>query len=507
MRGSLLLAALTSVVSVAGFSFTTSTPSQCGDFTVTWTGGTAPYQLIMIPTITVTSGVIVNMTIPTNATGSYTFTLDEPSGLEFIAAMSDSTGFGTGGTTSVLTVGSSSDTSCLNTNLLYDFFFSVDPTSNPAQCSSQAITWENNVTLPVGAYGFIPSGSAFSIPIQQSTSDITYDWTVDIASGTQYLILMADDGTYKTGGSTSLMTVQSGSTSCMNSSSPHSGAATTSSSSSASASSTPSSSSVAGIGGSSSGGTSGTTANDTSSKSNTGAIVGGTVGGVAFLVLLALLLLCCIRRRARTKDSEADPAIKSYGTAPGEKRRNPMDLLSRGRHNSEGDGLVEGDGLAARNNAGENGRPFEVNGAEYEPSPFRYPSPPHTPGETALPPSSFAVGAVAKANEGSMTARPSGDQRPSVESTRTGGTTNPSQLPPSSELATLGHHNSIRKPTSANLIIPATPPQGGADARRLPETPTTESGARFVQHEDSGEVVDLPPRYDQLRTRNPDAVE
>jgi hypothetical protein len=48
------------------------------------------------------NGRIYNISIPDSARGSHSFTLAEPSGLEFIATMYDSTGWGTGGTTPVL---------------------------------------------------------------------------------------------------------------------------------------------------------------------------------------------------------------------------------------------------------------------------------------------------------------------------------------------------------------------------------------------------------------------
>ncbi|RXK35595.1 hypothetical protein M231_07125 [Tremella mesenterica] len=513
---------------VKGFGFNTSTPNQCGQWTVQWDGGTAPFGLLLVPTITVNSGKIINVTIPSDASNSYTFQLDEPSGLEFIATMWDSGGWGTGGTTDVLTVGSSSDSSCLTSNLNYDFFFSLDPNSNPSQCSTTTISWNNNITLPVKLYGLIPSGSAFSLPIPQGGS-YTYDWTVDISSGTPFLLLMSDAGQYQTGGSTSLLTVQDGSTNCMNSSSPGLSTSTSTSSSSISSSSTStgnsasSSSSITGIGGSSSGGKTSTSSDpDNKPKSNTGAIVGGTVGGVAFIAFLFLLALCCLRRRAkRTSEEGADPAVKSYGVV-GEKRR-PMDLLSRRQGSGETD-----DGLLGRNQG-------EVGGGVYEPSPFRYPSPPLNSQERGrAPPSSFNYlsqgdkgttgtfsgnphnilstqpslppGAEAGVGAGAIGAgmgmgmgvgkqgggRGNGVLRDSEDSDRTANTfSSPGQQQTvgQSDAATIGHGIGEKRNSTQVRPLPDVPN----------DRPTT-----FVQHEDSGEIVDLPPRYDQLRTRNPD---
>ncbi|ORY26245.1 hypothetical protein BCR39DRAFT_261379 [Naematelia encephala] len=462
-------------------------------------------------------------------------------------------------------VGSSSNTSCLNDNLLYDFFFSIDPQTNPSQCSSMAISWNDNVTYPLHLYGLIPSGSAFEVSVPQTSSDVDIDWTVDIRSGTDFLLLMADSGTYQTGGSSSLLTVGSGDGSCINSTSPASATPSSSTSSSARSSSSSTSSSastspvtssssstststsssagVTGVGGGSAGGTSGNDSSGSgtgsSGSSKVGPIVGGVVGGVAFLALLALLAFCCVRRRKRNDSrKENDPLLSAYGASSGEKpgRRRPVDLLEEG-----GGGVGIG---ATRHDSGETHVEGQTGG--YEVTPFRggYPSPGLSHPEMA------AVGGVAKADEART---PTGLEsstplRPSVDSNREGTTASsgggtfgtPSRTPQAqstlaaSDMATVGHgsagegggvgglaglglgtlgvvggverSNSIRKPASASTLREREPEL----ARPLPAAP------RFVQHEDSGrvrevggggdvgEVVDLPPRYDQLLARNPD---
>jgi hypothetical protein len=396
-----------------------------------------------------------------------------------------------------------------------------------------SISWASNVTYPVNLYGVIPHGTAFSLPISQTSGTDSYDWTVDIASGTDFVLLMSDAGPYQTGGSTGLLTVGSGNTNCMDSSSP---ASVTTSASSTSASATSSSTSaasasasVAGVGGSSSGGTS---ESGPSSSNHTGAIAGGAVGGVAFLVLLALLLFCCIRRRARTKGEKSDPAIKSYGVASGsEKRasRRPMDLLAgRGRVASDEEvGGGRGDGVTEN----------------YQPSPFRYPSPPSTPagpgvvGALGGAATGAALGGAAMAGRSEKANQPSSPivsapfaavaQRHSEDSqhsrhtqtnTNTYGSstpptqsaTPPQQVPPppstqsemaATDVATAGHGvrrgDSIRKtPSMQQLAVPSSPGLGGGIAenqgpggRRLPDVPGRSDATRFVQHEDSGQVV------------------
>ncbi|WVF65633.1 hypothetical protein IAT40_000364 [Kwoniella sp. CBS 6097] len=528
--------------SVSAFSFSTSTPQQCSDFTIQWSGGTPPYQLVMVPTITITGGRIINITIPDNLSSpySYTFELEEPTGLEFLVAMSDSNGFGTGGTTSVLTVGSSTDSSCLPGSLNYDFFFSLNPDSNPTACSSMSISWPDNATEPVGLYGLIPHGSAWSIPIEQSST--SYNWQVDIQSETRFLLFMSDNGPYQTGGSSPLYQVQSGETGCINDNSPKIATGGEAMTWATSASSHAPSASVSGVGGTSSGGS-----NEGTSSKNTGAIVGGTVGGVAFLVLLAILLFFCVKRRARNRsDRNSDPGMKSYGIASGAekgRRSNQIDLV---------DGNEAERGRLSGDESPDAGRQVEMNGDVYEPSPFRYPSPPETPSAgvgaalagagtgtggrnghannraSTIPPSllntpemlAMAEQKGARSPTSPTTNFNNNNNRPAGDSASFGRGPGSSGAPPTeaSNQATVGHHHaggavaggnsSIRKtPSSQHLGGPAgaAGPGGGAGAEAGGNGHGQgNEGTRFVLHEDAGEVVDLPPRYDQLRTRNPD---
>lgn len=49
-----------------------------------------------------TAGRIRNITVPNGSNGRYSFELNEPAGLRFLATMYDGTGWGSGGTTGVL---------------------------------------------------------------------------------------------------------------------------------------------------------------------------------------------------------------------------------------------------------------------------------------------------------------------------------------------------------------------------------------------------------------------
>ncbi|WVQ63972.1 uncharacterized protein L199_002130 [Kwoniella botswanensis] len=508
--------------SVVGFTFSTSTPVQCQNFTVQWSGGQGPYHLSLIPTIIVTGGHIENITIPSGST-EYSFQLQQPAGLDFLVTMSDSQGFGTGGTTSVLTVGSSDDSSCVPSSLNYDFTFAISPDSNPTSCSSMSITWLENATEPVSLFGLIPHGTAFQIPIDQSST--SYDWTVDIKENTQFLLFMSDSGQYQTGGSTDLYRVQSGGNdSCITSSSP-----TTASGDSmtyATSATAQPSASVSGVGGSSQGGSSGSGGG---SSTNTGAIVGGTLGGVAFLVLLALLLFFCIKRKARSKDdSRSDSGLRAYGLGGGEKngrRSNQLDLAE------EGEG-IDGD----HTHTPEGARHVQVNGDVYEPSPFRYPSPPETPptnnnhqGLSSIPPSSqntpqMLALANEKANNRNSSLGVGVPNSPTTTThtgTRTSGESGMGRPPALSEgvpetedsnRATVGHGgaagrmSSIRKTPSSQQVgsgAAAASSNNAVNGHSNVSSGEREGETRYIQHEDAG-VIDLPPRYDQLRARNPD---
>nr|XP_019009763.1 uncharacterized protein I206_05323 [Kwoniella pini CBS 10737]OCF48544.1 hypothetical protein I206_05323 [Kwoniella pini CBS 10737] len=478
---------------ISAFTFSTSTPVQCQNFTIQWSGGSGPYHLSLVPTIIVAGGHIENITIPSEST-QWSFNLQQPAGLDFLVTMSDSTGFGAGGTTSVLTVGSSDDSSCVPSFSNYDFTFAVNPDSNPSSCGTMAVSWLENATEPVSLFGLIPHGSAFQLPIDQSSTN--YDWTVDIQENTQFLLFMSDSGQFQTGGSTPLYRVQSGgNTSCITSSSP-----TTASGDSmtyATSAGQPTAS-VSGVGGSSQGGS-----NGSSSSSHTGAIVGGTVGGVAFLVLLALLLFFCIKRRARRDDRSDSGGLKNYGLGRNSAEKN-------GRRTNQLDLVEEGDG----DETPEGGRQVEMNGDVYEPSPFRYPSPPETPGNTnnglgsMTPSSNNTPQMLALASEKATNSNRNSIQTPLTPSTNTHPrTSGETYTPPDgttvaasegiaetedSNRATVGHGagrmSSIRKTPSSQQINTSNALGSGTGTSNEGSGNTNLSSgeARYIQHEDAG---------------------
>jgi hypothetical protein len=142
-----LLHWMTLSVANAAFTFTFSTPTQCDNLSLTWSGmlteslvlfvpcqrvrlsqgGQGPFSLQLIPIL----GTPRNISIPdsafSNGKGSYETQLDFPATHQILLAMSDSTGFGAGGTTNVLTVGPSvGGSSCNTTDPGVDFTFELN---------------------------------------------------------------------------------------------------------------------------------------------------------------------------------------------------------------------------------------------------------------------------------------------------------------------------------------------------------------------------------------------
>jgi hypothetical protein len=363
-----------------------------------------------------------------------------------------------------------------------------------------SISWPNNVTLPVSLYGLIPGGTAFQLPIPQSSSDTSYDWTVNIAQGTDVILMMSDNSQVQTGGSTSLLEVGGGNTGCMNATSPSAAGSGTGAGTAAD----PGSSSITGVGGTSGGG-SGQGNNGQGNEGGggkstpVGAIVGGTVGGVAFLVLLAILLFFCLKRRNRERRESNDTSlIKNYGmNGAGTEKRNRFDILAGGK-SARNDGGLGRSGSDAETRVGE---------AEYQPSPFRYPSPP--PGSSTngnIPPTSFPVMPVSKeaesrrSYESGNTTQSYSHLQPSSASVTESGTatgTGAGSQTGRTDAATIGHGVQRGASTRKTAPVPAsptvnTPPRRGVDdvaATEGAEGEGAEGEMRFVQHKDEGPIV------------------
>ena len=164
------------VVSAFNFTFS-SDPTQCSPLTVTVNGGTPPYRLNLVPSGPMPGGGDDIRKIVDEQFSDKTFTLDAlkfPASSEFFAMVSDATGLsschncsvlymprhshrfitgvGTGGTSAMLTVSGSNNTSCLPTvKRKYDYFFFLNPDIFTL-CQPVNITWtfsQGSVYLPL----------------------------------------------------------------------------------------------------------------------------------------------------------------------------------------------------------------------------------------------------------------------------------------------------------------------------------------------------------------------
>ncbi|KAG8851398.1 hypothetical protein FRB96_009235 [Tulasnella sp. 330] len=297
---------------------------QCADLSVAWDGGVAPWELVLIP-VGALSGPEIRTIVDANITSgnSYSFQLKFPTNSSFLAMMSDATGIGTGGTSELITVLDGS-ADCLATSATTpDFYLYLDPNSSPAQCSTVDVGWDaTNSQGPVRITAMLPGGQSFALPVPNTGA--SFNWTVDMKQGTDYLIVAGDQRGFGTGGSSQLFTVGAGSSGCINGSSPSStmgpaaGGIYATGSGGGSVTGVPGGQPAASTGGTSSG-----------KKSNTGAIVGGVIGGVIFLLFALLSLLYFLRRRRRRQ---------TEGGGEKNRRREDIDLLNGEAGSTSGSG-------------------------------------------------------------------------------------------------------------------------------------------------------------------------
>jgi hypothetical protein len=220
-------------------------------------------------------------------------------------------------------IAGSSDQSCHTAPAPFGFYFYTDPavSISTAQCQPLRLSWDNNVVYPLQAVGFVPGGSAFTIPVPQNRASLSTTWPVSIREGAQYQLLMAHGGQVATGGSTNLTWVTGGGAGCLTANSPGAGVRVATVINSAGTSSTRSLTSMRSTTDSPSsttrpgGDNVGSSNSGSSASASTGAIAGGVVGGIAVIALLVLLVFCCRRRRRQQAQSREDyaasPAVES----------------------------------------------------------------------------------------------------------------------------------------------------------------------------------------------------
>ncbi|KAI0350822.1 hypothetical protein OH77DRAFT_1379477, partial [Trametes cingulata] len=399
-----------------------NTPRQCQNLELDITGsGSPPYTALIIPTgptplpNSIEARRITEVSF-TNTTAS--FQLKFPENSQFVAVVSDSTGFGSGGTSAIVTVLSGSD-GCFDTthSVSPAFLFHIEPTGVLITCEATRIWWEQSDVQGNPTFqGVIPGGESFQIPQGPVTSvtgqGVGFSWTPSVRGGTTMLLVGGDDRGLGSAGSNSYTIQDGNSVSCLNSTSP------SSTPGSPAGGSYPTSTDGSGVNIGTGGG---------GSHVDIGAIVGGVIGGVVGAIAIALVLLFAVRRQRLHK---------------GTKER-PVDLLQ----DQEGPST--------------DGRPPEY----YRPEPFVLPDP-----TVASTHGGSVAGTAAGAGLAASAARPSGDRRESYISSSTSETggaglrvagssapstsTRKSPVPPSFRPVNIIQHDDAGPPT-----VPPPPPE------------------------------------------------
>ncbi|KAI0274719.1 hypothetical protein BC834DRAFT_6550 [Gloeopeniophorella convolvens] len=301
-RLSSLPVVLGALVPVLGFTFTSTTPTQCGNLQVSWTGGQPPFVLEIIPVHGSQKILNVPASAFNNGAGSFSTQLQLAQEQQFVITMSDATGSATGGISPLLTVeapagGASCNTVDPGPNFVYDLDFALQ------QCRPYTFSNFPDAVQPVTIVGVVPGGSA--VVLHPPSGSTQFVWNpASVPAGTSIIFVMSD-AQNRTGGASDIKV--SGSTSdssCLNASSPSVTSSQTSSTTT-SASSTRSSTSSPAVSPSStpksSGKVSGTTV--------TATIVGILIG----LGVLAALGFFLFRRHRGSSSRRRQPFLNLAG--------------------------------------------------------------------------------------------------------------------------------------------------------------------------------------------------
>ncbi|TFK94445.1 hypothetical protein K466DRAFT_593619 [Polyporus arcularius HHB13444] len=276
----------------ANFTFSYSKATQCDDFQVSWTGGTAPFQLTIVPSF----GTPRTTKIPdgsfSNSRGSFTTTMNMPKGQQIVVVMSDATGFGSGGVTPVITVGPTvSKTACDTSDPGVDFTYEAN--SALAQCRTYTFSLYKDAVQPIQITGIVPGGSTFIL--NPPRGPLSFDWVADIAANTELVFFMTDANN-RQGGSTQFASVLlSDDKTCLDKNSPASVAhppsmTATSKAAAGTKSSTHTQTSTSSA-------TSSPDTDDPSKSSPAGTLAAAIVGTLVALVVLGSLIWFYLRRR------------------------------------------------------------------------------------------------------------------------------------------------------------------------------------------------------------------
>ncbi|KAL5522641.1 hypothetical protein ACEPAG_8659 [Sanghuangporus baumii] len=281
-------------------------PQQCSNvsISITGSGGVPPYRVLIIPfggtplPNNIEARRILDQRFDGDST-TVSFQLKYPALSQFVAVVSDSQNFGSGGTSSAATVADSSDSSCFDAsqNVQADFFFNTVPLNQFVQCEQSRIWWDpNTVQGQPTFYGVIPGGDSFNVTVGDLTTvsgqGLGFNWTPNIRGGTTLIVGAGDNRGLGAGGSvTYIVAAGNGNTTCLDNSSPSSTAG------SPAGGSYPTSTSEA------------ENSRPDNHSSNTGAIAGGVVAGVVVVCAFVLVLLFLRRRKRQNLSTKERPDL------------------------------------------------------------------------------------------------------------------------------------------------------------------------------------------------------
>lgn len=179
--------------------------------TITWQGGTPPIVATLFPA----NGVPYKTALQSSGNGQQSAGIVIPfvQGRKFLVTLSDAGGFATGGTSQLLTVGSSqSGGNCNTADLSNDFFFALN--SPLIQCQPYPITGYKGAVQPVNIAVVVPGGPS-QVLVPPVSSSNAYDWTASLKAGTSVMFSMVD-AQGRNGGSSDIRVVGSSSdSSCL----------------------------------------------------------------------------------------------------------------------------------------------------------------------------------------------------------------------------------------------------------------------------------------------------
>ncbi|KAG1850986.1 hypothetical protein C8R48DRAFT_368412 [Suillus tomentosus] len=272
------------------FSVTVGTPTECEPLSISWTGGQAPFEILLAPSDQIYQNISVSASAFSNGKGSYSIPqLMLSSTTSFVLTMSDATGFGSGGTTNEFTVGNSAaNNDCGATDPKPPYTFDLSPLT---QCSPFTLTANSGVFPPITVVQLIPGGES----VVSNSDGNTFSSTLYVSAGTSLLYLVYDSLGNQGGVSPYEVVSGSSDSSCLSANSP---------------SSTPSMPATASPSSSSSSSSSSPTNN--SSSNHIAIIAGAAGGGGAVLVGLVILSICLQRKRKASCLPDVRSSTKSH---------------------------------------------------------------------------------------------------------------------------------------------------------------------------------------------------